>query len=106
MAVGLVTAIVGCDEKEAGKTVGDGMITIGGLAFTIPHPLGKIIGAVLVCGGSVLKVIIAAGGGEKEEVVLKLTPEEAEKIRKALAASERARVTQPDGRYMEIEVKN
>ncbi len=104
-AVGLVTAVVGCDEREAGNAVGDGMIAIGGLVFSIHHPVGKIIGAVLVTAGGVLKVIIAAASGDRKEVVLQLTPDEVEKVQKALAAGERAKARQPDGTSTEIEVK-
>ncbi len=105
VGLGLVGTLPGCDKREAAHAVGEAMISIGAVVLTIPHLLGKIIGAALVGGGSILKVYITLSDGGNDEVDLSLTPEQMEILRKAAARGQKAKVVQPDGSKTEINVQ-
>jgi hypothetical protein len=91
-----VLGTFGCD-KEAGDAASDGLIEIGGLVFKIPHVAGKVIGVVLIAGGSALKIYFAFSDGQKEEEI-PLTDGQGRKISQLLREGKDFTVFDPKGR--------
>jgi hypothetical protein len=104
-AAALPIALFGCDKKQVGDAVGDALIAIGGLVLKIPHLSAKVIGAMLISGGSSLKIYMAATEGQKKEVTIQLTTEQQEKIQRALAEGQKLTVTQPNGEKQSFDLK-
>lgn len=74
------------------------MITVGNLVLKIPHPVGKVVGAVLIIAGSALKVYVSAEGAEPVEVHISLTRDQLREVQEAIAMGDKnITVTQVDG---------
>jgi hypothetical protein len=82
---GALAGLVGCDTKS-GVATGDAMITIGDLVLRIPHWSGKVIGVALITAGSFVKIYFEFSDKTRQDVDIELTPDQMEKIQKALGS--------------------
>jgi hypothetical protein len=101
---GALASLNGCSHRTV-ETVGDALVSIGGLVFTIPHLAGKIIGAILTGSGAALKLYVVSMEGLKSEVEIELTEDQQQKIREALEAGKKFTVKQPNGSSETLKVK-
>jgi hypothetical protein len=99
---GALASLTGCGKKDLPNAVSEGLIAIGGLVLTIPHWLGKVIGAALVSGGSALKVYFACADGSEKAVEIALTAEQKQKIEEAVAGGQKFTVTDPEGKKQTV----
>src|SRR5215471_514102 len=71
----LMLTTTGCQNKNAQKTAGEGMVAVGSVMVTIPITPVKVIGAVLISAGTALIVEAELADGSRHEYQFELTDE-------------------------------